>query len=147
MIQRRIFTGLFACLSLGFQATLPSGHVNVDAAGVAVGGYDVVSYFEGQPLKGDSARTATCAGATYHFASDANREKFNSNPQKYLPAYGGYCAFGMSRGYKAKVDPTAYTIVGGRLYLNYNDAVSKQWREKQAEYISQADAAWRKMEK
>lgn len=78
----------------------------------------------------------------WYFASADHLLKFKADPEKYAPQFGGYCAYGMSRGYKAKTDPEAWTIVDGKLYLNYNLDVRKLWNEKQAEFIEKANTNW-----
>ncbi|MDH4088396.1 MAG: YHS domain protein, partial [Nitrospira sp.] len=81
-------------------------------------------------------------GATFQFASAAHRDAFVANPSKYAPRYGGYCAYGMAKGYKAKVDPEAFSVVHGTLYLNYSDAIRTRWLSDVPGYIQQADANW-----
>ena len=80
----------------------------------------------------------------WHFASEANREVFSKNPEKYAPQYGGWCAYGWSQGYPAKIDPQAWSIVADKLYLNYNLDVKKDWDKKQAQYINQANKNYAK---
>lgn len=111
--------------------------------GIALKGHDPVAYFtSGQPTRGmDKVRLAH-AGAIYLFANSANRDAFAASPGYYLPQYGGYCAFGVSRGYKADIDPAAFSVVDGKLYLNYNREVQKQWQQEQARLIRQADERW-----
>ncbi len=75
----------------------------------------------------------------------ATRAAFEANPERYAPAYGGYCAYGLSEGYQAAVDPTAFTIVDDRLYLNYSHAVRDRWQQEQATRIESADGHWQKM--
>lgn len=132
--------------ALGWQATQPASKINKDENGIAVGGYDLVSFFEAKPVKGHDARMVEHEGAKYLFATDEHRRLFSENPNRYLPEYGGWCAFGMAKGYKAKVDPLAYTVVNGKLYLNYNPDVSKSWNANKEELIPKADAAWKKMD-
>ena len=84
-------------------------------------------------------------GVTYRFASEANRAAFLADPGKFLPQYGGYCAYGMARGYKAVVDPAAFTVASGKLYLNYNRAISVTWQGNRAREIQRADANWPKV--
>ena len=87
----------------------------------AVQGYDVVAYFtESKPVKGTKEFTVYHSGESWYFSSAENLKTFKASPEKYKPQFGGYCAYGMSRGYKAKTDPEAWTIVDGKLYLNYN---------------------------
>lgn len=111
--------------------------------GVAVGGYDPVAYFtEGKPVVGNPAITHEHAGAIWRFASEASRAAFKADPAKYAPQYGGYCAYGAARGYKAPIDPTAWRIVDGKLYLNYSHAVQRQWLADIPGYIRKADENW-----
>jgi hypothetical protein len=111
--------------------------------GVAVGGYDPVAYFtEGKPIQGKPEITLEHQGATWRFASVANKEAFAANAVKYAPQYGGYCAYAAAMGYTAKGDPTAWSIVGDKLYLNYNAETKATWEKDIAGYISKADANW-----
>lgn len=109
----------------------------------AIQGYDAVAYFtQSQPVKGSKEFSFIHADQTWYFASAENLEVFKSNPEKYSPQFGGYCAYGMSRGYKAKTEPDAWTIVDGKLYLNYNTDVRNTWNEKQSEFIEKATTNW-----
>jgi YHS domain-containing protein len=111
--------------------------------GVALRGYDPVAYFtQGQPVKGQPQFQAQYQGAVFHFASQASRDAFVAAPEKYAPQYGGYCAFGMASGYKAATDPAAFTIIGGKLYLNYNRDVQKMWSADVTGFVSKADQNW-----
>jgi YHS domain-containing protein len=123
------------------QAASP---VNVLAGGgVAIHGYDPIAYFvEGGPRKGRPELALDHAGARWLFSSEANRERFRAEPEKYLPAYGGYCAFGVAQGYLVKIDPDAWAIVDGRLYLNYDRSVARTWRKDVPGYVAKADANW-----
>ncbi len=110
------------------------------------GGYDTVGYFEtGQPTKGSGDYTAEYQGATWRFANSENLARFKDNPERYAPAYGGYCAWAVSEGYLAKGDPKHWSIREGRLYLNYNQSVQDQWLENPDEFIRQADVNWPKV--
>ena len=111
--------------------------------GVALRGYDPVAYFkDGQPVKGAAAYTAVYGGSTFHFASQANREAFVADPTKYAPQYGGFCAYGAAGGYKAAIDPAAFSVVNGKLYLNYDRTVQKEWNKDVPGYIAKADKNW-----
>jgi YHS domain-containing protein len=106
----------------------------------AINGFDPVAYFtDKKPVKGVSNISYTWKNAVWHFASEDNRAVFSKNPEKYAPQYGGWCAYGWSQGYPAKIDPQAWSIVEDKLYLNYNLSVKKDWDKKQAQYISQAN--------
>jgi YHS domain-containing protein len=127
-------------LTLAFSAQAQN---NVDSSGLALKGYDPVAYFaEGKPALGNPEFTARHEGATYRFASAASRDAFLAAPAKYAPQYGGYCAFGMASGYKAPIEPDAWTIVDGKLYLNYNQSVRGRWSSDIPGYIRKADANW-----
>ncbi len=117
--------------------------VNTDDQGLALRGYDPVAYFiDGAPVEGSAAFTATHEGATYRFASAANRDAFVADPDAYLPQYGGFCAFGTAMGYKVDADPAAWRIVDGELYLNLNQKVQRRWNTDVPGYIEMADGKW-----
>jgi YHS domain-containing protein len=111
--------------------------------GLALQGYDPVAYFQkGEPVKGGPAFTAEWSGATFRFASDENRKMFQAAPEKYAPQYGGHCAYAAGKGYLAKGDATAWKIVDGKLYINYNQDVQKLWEADQAKFIESGDKNW-----
>lgn len=108
--------------------------------GTAIGGYDPVAYFtDMKPVKGLQEFPAEYQGSTFYFSSAANRDRFAANPAKFAPQYGGYCAFGMAKGYKAAIDPGAFTVVGDKLYLNYNGTVRALWVLDIQGYVKKAD--------
>lgn len=114
-----------------------------EKGGVALRGYDPVAYFtDNKPVKGTVEHTAEYKGSTFHFASRMNRDAFIADPAKYAPQYGGFCAFGLAGGYKAATDPAAYTVVDGKLYLNYNRDVQKMWSADVPGFIGKADKNW-----
>lgn len=111
--------------------------------GLALRGYDPVAYFtDGKPVKGSPEYKADYKGSSFAFASQAHRDLFVADPAKYAPQYGGFCAFGTAGGYKAAIDPAAFTIVDGKLYLNYNSGVQKQWSRDVPGFIAKADKNW-----
>jgi YHS domain-containing protein len=111
--------------------------------GVALRGHDPVAYFsDNKPLKGSPEHQAEYKGSTFHFASKANRDAFVADPAKYAPQYGGFCAYGMASGYKAATDPAAFSIVDGKLYLNYNRDIQTQWRADRPGFIDKANGNW-----
>lgn len=97
-------------------------HLNLDKKDVAISGYDPVSYFIAvEPQKGSKDITHSFKGVTYQFTSQENLETFKSNPEKYEPAYGGWCAFAMGKkGSKTGANPKTYKITDGKLFLFYN---------------------------
>ena len=140
-VCRRVF-------AIAAMATLPAlsfaaGPTNLDAKGVAIHGYDPVAYFvDGKAMQGRAELSATMDGATYWFANESNQRAFKADPARYEPQFGGYCAFGVSQGYKPDVDPTAFKIVDGKLYLNLSPAVQKRWQEDIPGFVSQATQNW-----
>jgi len=111
--------------------------------GVAINGYDPVAYFtDGKPVKGESQFQLKWNNATWQFASKKNLEKFKSQPEKYSPQFGGFCSFGVSKGYKVKSEPDACTIVNNKLYLNYNLQVKDDWSKDRDNLISVAEKKW-----
>lgn len=138
----RAFTFGFLFLALPLFAIDPV----FETDGVAIAGYDPVAYFtDAKAVEGTKRHSFDWYGATWHFVSEANRDIFAVDPEKYAPQYGGYCAFGVSRGYAVKVDPTAWKIAGGKLYLNYNHDVQAEWAKDIAGHIEKADANWPKV--
>ena len=109
----------------------------------AISGYDPVAYFtQGAPVKGSKEFRHEWRGATWSFASAANRDKFAAEPEKFAPQYGGYCAYGVALGSAPEIDPNAWTIVDGKLYLNYNLPTRATWEKDIPGYIRKADANW-----
>ena len=111
--------------------------------GHAIRGYDPVAYFtEGRPVEGRAEFSFDWNGATWRFASAEHRALFAENPERYAPQYGGYCAWAVSQGYTASVDPDAWDIVDGRLFLNYSKDVQTKWRADRPALITAADGKW-----
>ena len=109
----------------------------------AIRGYDPVAYFkEGKPVKGKVEYSTKWNDAEWLFSSKQNLESFKSDPEKYAPQFGGYCAYGTSKGHKAPTEPAAFTIVDDKLYLNYNLDVKGMWMKNQAENIKKANENW-----
>lgn len=118
--------------------------INKSWLGVAIKGYDPVAYHtDGKPVKGSSAYELRWKGAQWRFASAENRDLFEADPAQYAPRYGGYCAWAVSEGYTADVDPeNAWRIVAGRLYLNYDVDIQQEWEKDIPGHIQKADANW-----
>ena len=111
--------------------------------GNAIQGYDPVAYFkESKPVKGNEQFNFKWNDANWIFSSQQNLDSFKLNPEKFAPQYGGYCAYGMSDGHKAPTNPEAWTIVDGKLYLNYNSKVKVYWNKELAKRIEDADKNW-----
>lgn len=122
--------------------------VNVDETTLAIKGYDPVAYFtKNTPTKGNSQFAANYDGATYWFSSAKHQKMFTSEPSKYAPQYGGYCAYGVSKGYKYDIDPEAFAVVDGKLYLNLNKKVQNIWSNDKQALIVDANGYWTNIEK
>lgn len=116
--------------------------------GIAIDGYDPVAYFTDQkPVKGSPEFRADYQESTFQFVSAAHQNAFVANPNKFAPQYGGYCAYGMAKGYKATIDPAAFTVVSDKLYLNYSEAVRSQWLSDIPGYVQKANANWPEVRK
>lgn len=133
-------------LALTFTASAQQSYTNIDDDFVALGGYDPVSYFnQDKPSKGDKELTAQHDGATYHFSSQENLDLFNSDPEKYAPAYGGYCAYAMGKGYLADANPETYKIKDGKLLVFFNNFVVNtlnRWNRDEDNLYSSAEENW-----
>ena len=138
------FLAALATLVLGpaapAQAVKP---VNQSFFGVAIEGHDPVAYHrDGRPTKGSQDHVHEWMGAKWRFASAENRDRFAADPERYAPAYGGYCAYAVSKGTTAGIDPQAWRIVDGRLYLNLSPAVQALWEQDIPRHVRQADENW-----
>ena len=111
--------------------------------GQAIRGYDPVAYFkDSRPVEGERKHSARWNDATWYFSSDENRLAFIADPERYAPQYGGYCAWAVSQGYTASIDPEAWTIHDGKLYLNYSKSVQKQWSQDIPGNIDKGNTNW-----
>lgn len=130
---------LFAAVAQARQPEVYTGIVK----GTAVGGYDPVAYFtDKKPVRGSPKFAFSYKGATWHFASEKNLELFKGNPETYAPQYGGYCAFAVSHNATAHGDPRFWSVVDGKLYLNFSAGVKKDWEKNTAFHIGRADKNW-----
>ena len=134
-----------AFLSIGCQ---PS---RADEMRLAISGYDVVAYFtDAKPVRGRSDIEYRWHDASWHFASAAHRDLFARDPEHYAPQYDGYCAMGAAKGSEAHkdiVDPRAWAIVDGKLYLTHSPKALAEWQQNTRENIERADKDWPKVEK
>jgi YHS domain-containing protein len=136
-----------ACFVLvaAFAASAPARAIDpvFSADGAAIHGYDPVAYFtEEEAVPGKPEFTHQYMGTSWRFVSAANRDAFAADPAKYAPQYGGYCAYAVSQGYTAPIDPDAWSVRDGKLYLNYSLAVRARWALDKSGNIAAADANW-----
>ncbi|PTM40992.1 YHS domain-containing (seleno)protein [Bosea sp. 124] len=150
MFDRRRFivlAGVAAALSPGLTVVRADTARPVNTLGsregIAIRGYDPVAYFhEGGPRPGKPEFQVAHGGAIWRFASAEHRALFVADPERYMPAFGGFCAYGTSRGYLVKIEPEAWSIVDGKLYLNYDLGVRKTWSGDTKTYIARAGTNW-----
>ncbi len=127
----------------------------VSKSGVAVGGYDVVAYFQSATaVKGIKQLKSELNGVSYYFSAEDNKKQFDESPEKYLPQYDGYCALSVTYGKKLSIDPETFRIINNKLYLFFNGDTSngkvnslKVWDKNEAKYVSKADALWPEVKK
>ena len=123
--------------------------INTNKEGIALDGYDPVSYFLQKPSKGHKDFSVNENGVIYEFSSPQNEETFKKNPAKYEPQYGGWCAYAMGlRGAKVEVDPETYKVLDGKLYLFYNKFLNNtltSWNRDELKLRNKADKNWLKI--
>jgi YHS domain-containing protein len=138
--KQLLISGLVLAASI---ATVPVFAGDVTHSTPGVGGYDPVAYFtDGKPVRGSGYHVAVQDGVTYAFANAEHKKLFVANPNKYLPAYGGYCAYGVAVGKKFVADPEVWKIVDGTLYLNLDKGIQDKWQKDVPGYIKKADKNW-----
>jgi YHS domain-containing protein len=147
---RRILTFSLLWVSLNSLAAPPINTLKNSffspQTDTAINGYDSVAYLtQNAAVKGQDAHTYEWKGAKWKFSTAANLELFKSAPDKYAPQYGGYCAYGVANDNLVKVDPEQFTLVDGKLYLNYDASIQKDWLKDRASYIKQADQKFLKL--
>ena len=132
----------FSGSAAGDSSKSPVAAVNT-TNGLGLKGYDPVAYFTtGHPTPGVDAYTYHWKGVTYRFASAESQERFQVDPEQYLPQYGGYCAYAMSLNRIADIDPARWAIVDGRLYLNNNRLSQTLWSFDKSGNIADGDRNW-----
>ena len=132
VIRHLVSSVLLMFSSIVFAApavnTLEAGLFGTRPSGIAIRGYDTVAYFtEGKALKGDSGIQTNWNGATWFFSSSAHREMFLSDPERFAPQFGGYCAYGVAMGGLYKVEGDQWSIIDGKLYLSYDEEWRRKW--------------------
>ncbi len=143
MLSRRLFLSSLAALICANGAKAQSVPMFFSTDGVAMSGYDAVSYFkEGHPRPGQPEFSLMWKGAIWHFATAQNRDQFERNPRAFAPQFGGYCAYGMAMGQLSSTDPASWKIVDDRLYLIHSPEIEKVWVEDEAHNIALAQQHW-----
>jgi len=138
-----IFTAALGIAGCGSTDVSPTPAVNLTGGDLAIQGYDPVAYFTvGEPTPGDPAITTVHDGATYRFSSEDHRRQFIQNPERYQPAYGGYCAYAIALNQIAGIDPNQWAIVDDTLYLNANPVAQGLWDFDRRGNIQAGDRYW-----
>jgi YHS domain-containing protein len=143
-----LLLGVLLLLCGAFSAS--SQTIYADDKGVAIKGYDAVAYFtDSKPVEGKSDIAYKWKGAKWHFISAEHRDMFKADPEKYAPQYGGFCAFGVcKKNAKFPTDPTAWKIIEGKLYLNYNQQTQDAWTKSLLPgTITNGDVNWQSLNK
>jgi YHS domain-containing protein len=140
----RALAALALVVALLGSAAADAGAINTTLfRNLAIEGTDPVAYFtEGRPVAGSSDFEHAWMGATWRFTSAEHLERFKADPERYAPQYGGFCAWAVAQGYTAKIDPEAWRIEDGRLFLNYSKAVQAQWAQDVPGNIAKGDRNW-----
>ncbi len=140
----KLLTRILAALLLLSTPLLAADLVNVSGASrAAVSGYDPVAFFtDSKPVNGSPAITATHQGATYFFATEEHKRLFEQNPDRYVPQYGGFCAYGVALGKLFPVDINTWQIRNGKLYLNLNAEVLREFNAAFEQSVVKADKNW-----
>ncbi|MEW6221082.1 MAG: YHS domain-containing (seleno)protein [Thermodesulfobacteriota bacterium] len=143
MTRSSLCSLLTVLLNLLVACSAPPQEINQTSDGLAIHGYDPVAYFlDAGPREGRPEIELRWQGARWRFATREHRQLFQDAPKRYAPQYGGYCAYAVAMGRTADIDPRAWKIAGGRLFLNYDLEVQKTWEAEQARFIAQADRNW-----
>ena len=144
---KSVLGGVALSVAIASSALAAGVEINASSTGLAMQGYDPVAYFtEGEATKGSYKITTLHDDAMYRFASEENKAAFEANPAAYLPAYGGYCAFGAAMGFKFDGDPNHWKIVDNKLYLNLSQDIQERWEGDIPGFIQKADANWTDIE-
>jgi YHS domain-containing protein len=146
LVLATLATGAVAPVSV-YAVKQTGGEFNTLYAGLGAKGYDVVAYFtDGKPVLGSERNEQVYGGVTWRFATAEHRASFAADPEKYLPQYGGFCAWGTANGKLFDVDPVnGWTIVDGKLYLNFNGDINKTFASDSAKFIPKADKNWKNL--
>lgn len=141
ILSRSTFAAVMAAFF--FASNLAADPINTNWRGLAIKGYDPVAYFtDGKPVEGSSDFTFTWRDARWRFASAEHRDLFVAEPERYAPQFGGYCAWAVSQGDTADIDPKVWKIVDGRLYLNYSHKLQAKWEADLPGNIAKGEANW-----
>ncbi len=142
-VMKKLFVILYVAILALPVAAQTKTLLNLDKAGLAIQGYDPVAFFtENKPVKGKTEFPARHNGAVYYFASREHRDQFRADPARYEPAFGGYCAYGVSRNKLVEIDVEAFQIVDGKLLLQYSKGVRDDFNKDPKGNLAKATSNW-----
>lgn len=142
-METKVIKKLFSLLAVAATFSLTSlPALAGNQLAVAIGGYDTVSYHQGEPMMGEARINHFWNGAIWYFSSEENRNAFADDPARFAPAYDGYCSWAASQGYKAPGDPNVWEVVDGVLYVQVHQRAQELWQEDTPAYIIAADENW-----
>jgi hypothetical protein len=140
--QASLGMAIVGFLAIGWGA-IAGEVINAKPGGLAIQGYDPVAYFtEGRPVPGVAEYEHQWQGARWRFSKAEHLEQFSRNPRRFAPRYGGYCAGAMAGGWKAPIDPTAFAIIDGKLYLAYSQPGMDEFESEGTAAVEKADSNW-----
>ncbi|MEM7057374.1 MAG: YHS domain-containing (seleno)protein [Pseudomonadota bacterium] len=145
MLSRRtLLTGSAAALLAPHAAVAADkSEIYMDLQGRALKGYDSVAYHvQRKPMKGNPALSMEWKGAKWLFSTPANLVRFRSEPERWAPQYGGYCAWAVAKGWARPINPTIFRIFDDKLYLNLNMEIHRRWLKKRHTFIAEANEQW-----
>lgn len=140
--MRKLLTVLIALVALARPALAADPVSTSWRNDIAAMGWDVVSFFIGEPARGSEAFVETFRGAEWRFSTEANRLLFSVNPEAFLPEYGGYCAWAVGHDKLARGNPEHWTLRDGRLFFNFSDRTHRLWERERERWIARGDANW-----
>ncbi|HAP31171.1 MAG TPA: YHS domain protein [Flavobacteriales bacterium] len=148
--MKKLYILFFLFFSISTYSQNDNIHLNLNKKNIAIDGYDLVSYFKLNDSKtGKKEFKYTYQAAHYFFSSESHMQSFKINPKKYLPKFGGWCAFSMAKdGKKERVDPKSFLIIDGELYLFYEYYFKdkrEKWLESKSDLTKQAEQNWKKI--
>lgn len=143
MVLRLFIAALAAVLIWAPVSTRAEPSIFSAREGIAIGGYDVVAFFDAQrAISGSAEHALMWKGVVWHFASDDNQARFEANPRAYAPVFGGYCAYAISQGYLAPGNPELWVMEGGQLFLLNNERVHTAWQGDREDLMQVAQDNW-----
>lgn len=139
----KAFLSFISLALLSLSVLADEGPTYTNKKGIAIKGYDTVAYFtQNAAVAGSDEFKTEWNHATWLFSSQEHKDLFEANPEKYAPQFGGYCAYAVAKDSFAKIDPSQFTVLDGKLYLNFNARINKKWLKNRDQFIIDANENW-----